>query len=150
MVNEISPPNPPRLTVETLAQNDFAQKQLAAKANVPISAKTLLRANAVVRELSDIPVDDLSPKQKRQLIEAYSQSGRFQKAHELSGDDVYLAIDEATHKTCDCPDFETTELRNGRPVAVSYSRRFKLRNIIRGGKSVPLMRCGACGHLSIK
>lgn len=150
MVNEISPPNPPKLTAELLAQNDFAQGQLAAKTNVPVSAKNLLRANAVVRELSGIPIDDLSPKQKQRLVEAYSQSGRFFKAHELSGDEVYLAIAEAGPDTCDCPDFQTTELKNGRPVPVSHSRRFKLRNIIRGGKTVPLMRCGACGHLSTK
>lgn len=150
MVNEISPPNPPRLTPELLIQNDFEQKILAGKANVPISSRSLLRAKAQIRELEAIPADDLSPKQKEYLVNAYSQAGEFRKAHALSGDDVFLAIANATKKECDCPTVKTVVMIKNRPREVDHKRTVKLRNIIRDGKTIPLMRCDACGHLSTK
>lgn len=147
---EVFPPQPPKLTDAMLAQNDFAQKQMAAATNVPISSKGLLRARAIIKDFERIPTNDLNPRQKKQLTEAYSQAGEFGKAFTLSGDDVYLAIATATAQICDCKDFETTEIRNGRPEKVTHSKRFKLRNILKDGKTVGLMSCSGCGHLSIK
>jgi hypothetical protein len=151
MANEVRPPQPPKLTPEVLAQNNFEQSQLAAQINVPVSAKGMLRARAVIGDFEAIPEKDLSPRQKSQLIEAYSQAGLFQRAYDLSKNEAYLAIANASEKVCDCKDFETTQLdEKRRPVKVTHSHTFKIKNIYKDGKVVGLMRCNRCAHLSIK
>lgn len=127
-----------------LEKNDKEQAELALKAR--LSDKSVLRAKAVIKDLEHIPHFDLSDKQKKQLTDAYARTGRYKDAYVLSGDEIYLAIDKADSTECDCKDFSTHILKDGRPHAVTYTRWFH-RNFYKGNDQV--LTCSECGHMKI-
>lgn len=140
-----------RPTPEEQAVIDAEQRKMA----IDPTSQEYARPKAIISELSNIPKDDLSPRQKLMYADALAELGRFDEAWEMGGDERYKQIWDAIHnpsKPCKCRDFETVELVNGVPTTVKHSRQYIKRtvyNVRIGGKS-KLVACNVCGHSTIQ
>lgn len=145
-------PKLPELTEEALREADEIQAR-RAKAH-PGGDRTLDRANAIIGQLD--AVDDLSEDQKHLLAEALADTGRFDKAYVLTGNDYYYKVWKAIHqeddKECGCSDMQTTVLENGQPRSITHSRYFTKRLIYspKHNQQVRLQACNICGFLQAK
>lgn len=138
-------PIPPKYSEADL----LAQAETAAKMRSFIERSHKFdRPNAIIRELSGIPKKDLSPRQKTQLAEAYAGVGQFDEAYKLSKDKQYKYIEEKLKGKvlkCNCKDFETVELIDGKVTTIKHSRFFIKRTVFDGEKFVGLETCNVCG-----
>ncbi len=144
---EVAPPRPPKFDLE---KNDAEQKILASKFNLTTSSKGALRAIAIIRELVDIPKQDLSMKQKQHLWESYETVGRFQDAYELTGSEKHRILSEAKDEPCECPELVTHQLVNGQSVEVKYSNLFQRSRTFKDGKPAGVWVCNKCQHVFVK
>lgn len=148
MIDDDALPQPPAFD---LAVNDAEQAKLAERHRPSRHSQKYGRSMGIVKELNEMPADDLGPRQRNQLIDAYVELGEFDKAYELSGDEKHKKMWDSIvsdPKPCDCRDFETVELRDGQPVTVTHSRLFVQREIynVKTGSTSKLMACNLCGN----
>lgn len=144
-------PKPPTIAPEMQKTIDAEQKKMASRFDLSPGARQLARARAVIAESAPIPIDDLSPRQKEHYADALAVLGNFTLAAEISGNERYMEIAKAiTNTECDCKDFETTELKDDKPVAVKRSRLYKKQSIYVDGAWKALTACNICGNLTVK
>jgi len=138
-------PTPPKYSEADL----LAQAEAAAKMRAFVERSHKFdRPNAIIRELADLPQKDLTPRQKTQLAEAYAGVGRFNDAYKLSKDKQYKYIEDKLNgkvTKCNCKDFETVELIDGKVTPIKHSRFFVKRTVFDGEKFVGLQTCNVCG-----
>ena len=148
MIDDDALPTPPKFD---LAENDKVQAELALRHQPSRHSQMYGRPMSIIKELVTMPFDDLTPRQKGQLIDAYVEVGEFDKAYNLSGDEKHKQMWDAVTlgtTSCGCNDFETVELVDGQVTTVSHSRLFVKREIynVKTGSTAKLMACNLCGN----
>lgn len=146
-------PQPPVITDALLQKNDQEQAALIAKRPGLTTPSRLLRARAVIKDWGEIPVRDLSPKQKEHLADAFALVGLFAKAAALipneRGYEEYAAA--FSNKECDCPPLQGFQLdANERPIAVDFDRKFVKKEFFVNGKRTAIMCCNTCQNLTVR
>lgn len=111
------------------------------------NARHFQRPNAIITEMESIPYKDLSDPQREMYVNALAEVGDFKKAYKLGKRADHKMILDAlkTHKKdCECKDWTSMEMVNGKPTEVSHSRFFTMRDIWADGpKKVRI--CNSCG-----
>jgi hypothetical protein len=128
---------------------DAVQAEMAQRFDA--SGRKFDRAYAILNELNAFPREDWSRRQYTQYVDALVELGEFETAYELTGDKEYKSIVDAINNPqpmCECRDYESVELVNGKKKTVKHSRLFVKRVVwnVKTGKDANVMTCNVCGR----
>ena len=134
-------------------QKEIDKMQAKMASRFDASGRKFDRAYAILNEMNAIPREDWSQRQFRYYVDALVMLGEFETANELTGEyqDILDALNDP-QPMCDCRDYESVELVDGKKKQVKHSRLFVKRQIwnVHTGRDVNVMTCNVCGRSYIQ
>lgn len=147
-------PSVRRPTKKQQKEIDAAQAEMAVRFDA--SGRRFDRAYAILKELNAFPREDWSPRQFASYVDALIILGEYDTAYELTGDEKFKAIWDGINadnaEFCDCADYESVELVDGKKKSVKHSRLFVKQEIwnVKKGSTSNIMACNVCGRCIVQ
>ena len=100
-------------------QKEIDKMQAKMASRFDASGRKFDRAYAILNEMNAIPREDWSQRQFRYYVDALVMLGEFETANELTGEyqDILDALNDP-QPVCDCRDYESVELVDGKKKQV--------------------------------